>query len=213
MKYLLTFLEGLASFISPCILPLVPIYISYFMGADETSSKTKKAFINSLFFVLGSSLIFILMALLASTLGIWIAEYDFIIKVVFGFLLILLGFDYIGIIKIKIPNLSSNINYKLNNLNIFRSFIFGILFSISHTPCTGAFLAGALALITKEQDIFKGVLLMVLYSIGLGIPFIISVLLIEKAKNVFNFIKKHYKIIKIASGIILIVTGIYLIAC
>ena len=211
MEYLLTFLEGIASFISPCILPLVPIYISYFIGVDETKSKTKNALINSLSFVLGSSLIFILMAVLASSIGILVSENIFIIKVVFGFLLVLLGLDYIGIIKIKMPYISSNIKYNLNNLNVFKSFIFGILFSISHTPCTGVFLAGALALIAKEQNLVKGIVLMSIYSIGLGIPFIISALLIEKMKTIFNFIKKHYSIIKIISGIILIISGIYII--
>ncbi len=180
------------------------------MGADEDDSKTKRAFLNSIFFVLGSSLIFILMAILASSFGVWFSEYIYIVKVVFGFLLVLLGLDYIGIIRVKLPNISSNLSFNAHNLYIFKSFCFGMFFSVSHTPCTGAFLAGALALIAKEQELVKGIFLMILYSIGLGIPFIISALLIEKAKKLFNFIKKHYLIIKIISGIILIITGIYI---
>ena len=96
-------------------------------------------------------------------------------------------------------------------MNIFRSFLFGILFSISHAPCVGAFLSSALMLIVKEQDIIKGLILMSLYSIGLGIPFILSALLIEKSKVVFNFIKKHYNVVKAISGALLIISGIYLI--
>ena len=89
--------------------------------------------------------------------------------------------------------------------------LFGILFSISWTPCIGTFLSSALLLIAKEQDILKGIILMLLYSIGLGIPFIISAILIEKLKNVFDFIKKHYDVIKRISGVILIIAGIYMI--
>ena len=85
--------------------------------------------------------------------------------------------------------------------------LFGILFSISWTPCIGTFLSSALLLIAKEQDIFKGIIMMLLYSIGLGIPFIISAILIEKLKNVFDFIKKHYDVIKRISGVILIIEG------
>ena len=89
--------------------------------------------------------------------------------------------------------------------------VFGILFSISWTPCIGTFLSSALLLIAKQQDMMKGILLMIVYSIGLGIPFIVSVVLIEKLKEMFNFIKKHYNIIKKISGIILIIMGIYMI--
>lgn len=210
MEYLLTFLEGFASFISPCILPLVPVYVSYFMGSPG-ENKTSKTLINSIFFVLGSSIIFILLAVLASTFGIWVAENIKIIKTTFAILLVFLGLDYIGIIRIKWPIINSKSSFDAKDLNILKSFIFGIFFSISHTPCTGAFLASAILLIVKEQSIAKGISLMMLYALGLGIPFIISALLIEKMKVIFNFIKKHYFVFKIISGVILIITGIYLL--
>ncbi len=99
---------------------------------------------------------------------------------------------------------------KNKNLNFFKAMIFGILFSISWTPCIGTFLSSALLLIAKEQELVKGILLMLLYSIGLGIPFIISVVLIEKLKEVFDFIKKNYKKVKVVSGLILVGMGIYM---
>ena len=210
MEYLLTFLEGFASFISPCILPLVPVYISYFMGS-QAENKISKTLINSIFFVLGSSIIFILLAVLASTFGILVAENIKIIKTTFAILLIFLGLDYIGIIRIKWPIISSKLSFDTRDLNILKSFVFGIFFSISHTPCTGAFLASAILLIVKEQNLAKGVFLMSLYALGLGLPFIISALIIEKMKTIFNFIKKHYLVFKIISGVILIVTGLYLL--
>ncbi len=211
MNYFLTFLEGFVSFISPCILPLVPIYISYFMGKKSDEQKKFTTLINACSFVLGFSLVFILMAVLASSLGIWLTENILYFKIAFGIILVLLGLDYAGIIKIKMPLISSNLQFDSSNLNSVKSFLFGIFFSISHAPCTGVFLASALALIAKEQDVLKGIILMIIYSIGIGIPFILSAVLIDKAKTLFNFIKKHYNVIKIISGVLLIIAGIYIL--
>ena len=100
---------------------------------------------------------------------------------------------------------------KIKKFNFFKAILFGIIFSVSWTPCIGTFLSSALMLIAKEQDIIKGILLMLVYSVGMGIPFIISAALIEKLKEVFNFIKKNYKKIKFVSGLILIGMGIYML--
>ena len=159
----------------------------------------------------GLSLIFILMAIFASTIGIFISQHIKYLKIIFGILVIILGLSYLEIIKINIFKNFSNLKFDVSKMNVFRSFIFGILFSISHAPCVGAFLSSALMLITKEQDLLKGIILMSLYSIGLGIPFIISALIIDKAKELFNFIKKHYGVVKVISGILLILSGLYLI--
>lgn len=208
MEYLLTFLEGLASFISPCLLPMLPIYISYFMGEEETGKK--KAVINSIGFVLGFTLVFLSLSIFASTIGHFISGYTKYIKIIFGIIIIILGLNYMEILKLKFLNKTKGINMKNKNLNFVKACLFGILFSISWTPCIGTFLSSALLLIAKEQDILKGIILMLIYSVGLGIPFIISVLLIEKLKEVFDFIKKNYKKVKIISGLILIAMGIYM---
>lgn len=208
MEYLLTFLEGLASFISPCLLPMLPIYISYFMGEEETGKK--KAVINSIGFVLGFTLVFLSLSIFASTIGHFISGYTKYIKIIFGIIIIILGLNYMEILKLKFLNKTKGINMKNKNLNFVKACLFGILFSISWTPCIGTFLSSALLLIAKEQDVLKGIVLMLIYSIGLGIPFIISVLLIEKLKEVFDFIKKNYKKVKIISGLILIAMGIYM---
>ena len=115
------------------------------------------------------------------------------------------------LLKLKFLNKTSAIKVNVKKLNFVKSMMFGIVFSISWTPCIGSFLSSALLLIAKQQDILKGIVLMLLYSIGLGIPFVISVVLIEKLKSAFNFIKRHYDKIKIISGIILIGMGIYII--
>ena len=209
MNYLMTFLEGFASFISPCILPLIPMYISYFSGSEKDNAK--KTLLNAIMFCVGFTIIFILMAVFASSLGALINNYISIIKVFFGIICIIWGLLYMDILKFKLFSKSLNIKFDVTNLNIFRSFIFGMLFSVSHAPCTGMFLGAALMLITKEQDMLQGILLMLTYSIGIAIPFIISALLIQKMKVLFDFIKKHFKVIKIIAGILLILTGIYLI--
>lgn len=208
MEYLLTFVEGLASFISPCLLPMLPIYISYFMGEEENSKK--KALINSIGFVLGFTFVFLVLSIFASTAGYFINRYTKYIKIVFGIIIIILGFNYMDILKLKFLNKTKGIQMKNKKLNFFKAMLFGILFSISWTPCIGTFLSSALLLIAKEQELIKGIVLMLLYSIGLGIPFIISVVLIEKLKEVFDFIKKNYKKVKIISGLILIFMGIYM---
>ena len=209
MEYLLTFLEGLASFISPCLLPMLPIYISYFMGEEEKGKK--KAVLNSFAFVLGFTLVFLTLSIFANVAGNIISRYIRNIKIVFGIIIIILGFNYMEILKLKFLNKTKGIKIKDKNLNFFKAMTFGILFSISWTPCIGTFLASALFLIAKEQELVKGILLMILYSIGLGIPFIISAILIEKLKEVFDFIKKNYKKVKIISGLILIIMGLYMI--
>ena len=209
MDYILTFLEGIASFISPCLLPMVPIYISYFIGEDDNNSK--KAILNSVGFVLGFTTIFILFSIFASQLGAVLSNSIRYIKIFFGILIILLGLNYMGLLKIGFLNKSNIKKMDTKNFNFFKAMLFGILFSISWTPCIGTFLSSALLLIAKEQDIFKGIIMMLLYSVGLGIPFIISAILIEKLKSVFDFIKKHYDVIKRISGVILIIAGIYMI--
>ena len=183
MDYILTFLEGIASFISPCLLPMVPIYISYFIGEDDNNNK--KAILNSVGFVLGFTTVFLILSIFASQLG--------------------------AVLNIKFLNKSKSKNMNIKNFNFIKAILFGILFSISWTPCIGTFLSSALLLIAREQDMLKGIILMLLYSIGLGIPFIISAILIEKLKNVFDFIKKHYDVIKKISGVILIGAGAYMI--
>jgi len=208
MDYILIFLEGIASFISPCLLPMVPIYISYFIG--ENNNNNKKAILNSVGFVLGFTTVFLILSIFASSLGAILSSNIRYIKIFFGIVIILFGLNYMGVLNIGFLNKTKVKNIDTKNFNFFKAVLFGILFSISWTPCIGTFLSSALLLIAKGQDIFKGIVMMLIYSIGLGIPFIISAILIEKLKKVFDFIKKHYDVIKKISGVILIVAGIYM---
>ena len=208
MEYLFTFIEGIVSFISPCLLPMIPIYVSYFAGKDNKN--LAKTILNAISFVLGFTTIFILLAVFASKIGIVISENIKYIKIFFGVIIIILGLNYMEIINIKFLNKTNIKKANVQNLNFIKSFIFGILFSISWTPCVGAFLSSALLMVAKQQEMLKGIVLMLIYSVGLGIPFIISAILIDKLKDVFNFIKKNYNIVRKISGIILILMGIYM---
>ena len=208
MEYFLTFIEGIASFISPCILPLIPLYISYFAGSNSKKSNLVK---NSIAFVMGFSVIFVLIAIAVNSIGILISPYIKYLKILFGLLIIILGLSYMELIKFNMFIKFKKFNFQINELNFVKSFIFGMLFSISISPCVGTFLASALLLIATKSNIIKGIILILLYCLGLGVPFIISSILIDKLKSVFNIIKENYRVIKIISGFILIGMGIYLI--
>ena len=209
MDYILTFLEGIASFISPCLLPMIPIYISYFIGEDNNNNK--KAIFNSVGFVLGFTTVFLILSIFASQLGVVLSNNIRYLKILFGIVIILFGLNYMGVLKIGFLNKSRIKNVDTRNFNFFKAMVFGILFSVSWTPCIGTFLSSALLLIAREQEMLKGIIMMLLYSLGLGIPFVISAILIEKLKKVFDFIKRHYDVIKIISAVILIIAGIYMI--
>lgn len=206
--YILTFIEGFVAFLSPCILPMIPIYISYFAG---TKPSKKNTIINSIAFVIGFSIIYITFALAVNRLSNYLLGNTKYIKIIFGLIIILLGLNYTDIIKIKIFNNFKTFKMKLSNLNFIKSLFFGMIFSITITPCVGTFLASALLYIANETDIIKGFILILLYCMGLGIPFIISAMLIDSIKIYFGFIKKNFKLIRIISGLILVCMGLYLI--
>ena len=198
MEYIITFIEGIASFISPCILPIIPVYISYFATNN-----------NSLGFVSGFSIIFILLGIFAGTFGALVHKYSNYINIILGLFLIIIGLNYVGIIFLKMLNKTKEINQKENNLTFITSILFGVIFSLSWTPCVGAFLSSALILAGQAGSVIKGGLLLLLYSLGLAIPFIITTIFMERIKGTFNFIKRHYNIINKLAGSILILSGLY----
>lgn len=206
MEYIITFIEGIASFISPCVLPVIPIYISYF--ATESKSM-KKSVINSFGFICGFSIIFILLGVFAGTFGKFVHHYTSYINIIFGLFLIAVGLNYIGVIFIKFLNKTKGSNQDKRNLTFITSVLFGIIFSLSWTPCVGAFLSSALIMASTTGSVLKGASLLLIYSLGLAIPFIITTLFLEKMKKTFDFIKKHYNIINKICGSILVLSGLW----
>ena len=205
MQYFISFLEGIITFISPCLLPMLPVYVSYFAGGEER--KTAKTLRNALGFVLGFTILFTLMGALAGTLGGFLKAHSRAVNIVTGLLVIFFGLGIIGVLKLGFFK-GINKSPVKKDLGFFSALLFGMIFSVGWTPCVGAFLGSALMMAAGEGSSASGVIMLLLYSLGLGIPFIISALLIDKLKGAFRFIKKHYKVINIVSGSLLILTGV-----
>ena len=206
MEFVITFLEGFISFISPCMLPMLPLYISYFAGGAD---KKHKVFLRAFSFILGFTVVFSLLGLFAGTLGAFLKEYKTVVNIVGGLLIVVFGLSYLEVIKL--PFFKGMQSGRTAN-TVVSAFLFGIIYSVSLTPCIGAFLGSALALAGTSGTAVKGVLLLVTYSLGLGAPFLLSALLIEKLNTAFTFIKKHYRVINIVCGCFPILVGI-LMAC
>ena len=205
MHYLLLFLEGIISFISPCHLPLLPLYISFFAAGETNRQKT---FINSLGFVIGFTLIFVILGAFAGTLGSLLHDYSFTFNIITGLIVIVFGLNFLGVINITFLNRTKQITANTKDLNFFSAVLFGIIFSIGWTPCTGAFLGSALMKAAQSGGAVHGILMLLIFSLGMGIPFMASALLIDRLKGTFDFIKQNYKVINIVSGSLLIITGI-----
>ena len=205
MQYFISFLEGIITFISPCLLPMLPIYISYFAGGN--TKNTKKTLTGALGFVLGFTLVFISLGALAGTIGSFLIKYQTAVNIISGLIVIIFGLNYLGIFKLNIFQ-GSKKSFNTDNLNFFSCVLFGIIFSIGWTPCVGAFLGSALMMASQQGKTITGMLMLLAYSLGLGIPFILSAVLIQKLKTTFDFIKRNYSIINTVSGILLIVVGI-----
>ena len=205
MQYVISFLEGIITFISPCLLPMLPIYISYFAGGNEQRS-SKKTLKNAIGFVLGFTLIFVLLGALAGTVGSFLKNYQMVLNIVTGAIVVFFGLNFLGIFKLSIFKGMKRFNTG-RELGFFSTMLFGIIFSIGWTPCVGAFLGSALMLASQQGETLTGVMMLLAYSLGLGIPFVVSAMLIDRLKTAFNFIKKHYNVINKVCGSILIVVG------
>ena len=205
MQYLFLFIEGFLTFISPCLLPMLPIYVSYFAGGgNRSTSKTLKS---ALGFVTGFTIIFVALGALAGVLGGFLREYRTIVNIVLGLIVIVFGLSFLGVFNLSFFK-GSNKNFKTENMGFFSAFLFGVIFSIGWTPCVGAFLGTALSLAAQQAHVVEGMIMLLIYSLGLAIPFIVSALLIDYLKNAFNWIKKHYNVINIVCGGLLVVVGI-----
>lgn len=205
MQYLIAFLEGIITFISPCLLPMLPIYISYFAGGGERT--TKKTLLGSLGFVTGFTLVFAAMGALAGTLGSFLRTYEKWVNLVSGVLVILFGLNYLGVFKLKLFH--GGCRTQGNRApGFFSALLLGAVFSVGWTPCVGAFLGAALALASQQGHILEGMAMLLSYSLGLGIPFILSAVAIDYLKSAFDWIKTHYRLINILSGSFLILVGL-----
>lgn len=205
MQYIISFLEGIITFISPCLLPMLPVYVSYFAGGGQR--ETKRTILNAVGFVLGFTVVFITMGALAGTVGAFLMEYSTVVNIILGGIVVVFGLNYTGVLKINIFS-GGGISTSVKNMGFTSSVVFGAVFSIGWTPCVGVFLGSALALASQQAHILEGMLMLFAYSMGLGIPFIISAVLIDSLKGTFNWIKRNYNIINKICGVFLIAVGV-----
>ena len=209
----LAFFAGLLSFLSPCVLPLIPGYISYISGQNlnELADNKKNVLLKSIFFSLGFSFVFIIFGATASLLGKVFITYSNELRIIAGLIIILFSLQFIGIIKLNILNKEKKYYTKRFNNNLFFPILVGAAFGFGWTPCIGPVLGSILALAAVEETFYKSILLLIFYSLGLAIPFILSGYLIQRFLIFSKNFKKNINLVSKTGGIILLITGILIL--
>ena len=212
---MVAFISGLLSFFSPCILPLVPSYLIFISGItfdDYTGLQSEKyrkiVLIHSLAFIAGFSFVFVALGISSSALGRLLSNYQVYVMRIGGFILIILGLYYLDVIRMPFLNREKVFHLKEKPVGLFGSFIIGITFSLGWTPCVGPALSSILIIASTTENIWEGIYLLGLYSLGLAIPFLISALLFDQ---LFGLLKKYSSIVKYSMkflGVLFIVIGI-----
>jgi cytochrome c-type biogenesis protein len=212
IELFIAFGAGLISFLSPCVLPLIPGYISFISGAslNELLAKKKINLIPLILFTLGFSFVFIMFGAAASYLGQVLLQNSQTLRVIAGLVIIIFSLQLIGIINISFLNFEKKVYTKKNN-NIWFSFIVGMAFGFGWTPCIGPILGSILALASTEETIFKAIILLSFYSLGLAIPFILSGYLMQRFMMFSKNFRKNINLVLKIGGVILLITGILIL--
>ena len=210
LNLLVAFSAGFISFLSPCVLPLIPGYISYISGRalDEIIKDNKSVLLKTIFFSIGFSIVFISFGITASFIGKLLISYSNQLRIIAGIIIILFSLQFIGLINLKILNSETRFFTKNYNDNLIFPIIVGVAFGFGWTPCIGPVLGSILALAAIEENISKGILLLSFYSLGLAIPFIISGILIDKFLFFSKSFRKYISTVTKVGGAILLLTGI-----
>ena len=212
IELLIAFGAGLISFLSPCVLPLIPGYISYISGAslDELLANKKINLVPLILFTLGFSFVFIIFGAAASYLGQVLLQNSETLRIIAGLIIIIFSLQLIGIININFLNFEKKI-YTKKNKNIWFSFVIGMAFGFGWTPCIGPILGSILALASTEETVFKAIILLSFYSLGLAIPFILSGYLMQKFLMFSKNFKKNINLVTKGGGVILLITGVLIL--
>lgn len=218
ISWIIAFLAGVISFLSPCVLPLIPGYVSMVskmsfeeLTGGDTEGKTSRILVPSLLFVLGFSFVFVTLGASASFLGTFIHENKVLLLRISGVIIILFGLFSMDLIRIPQLYRERRLNIGGGNLGLFGIFLLGIAFGFGWTPCVGPILASILLYASTAEGAGKGAALLFVYSIGLGLPFILTGLALSKALTAFGWIKRNYGIYKILVGGTLIIVGLLMV--
>lgn len=204
MQYVIAFLEGVVTFLSPCLLPMLPVYLSYFAAGGLRT--TRRTLAGALGFVAGFTAVFVALGALAGTLGGLLRQYQTLVNLVCGGVVILFGLNFLGVLHLDLFHGSAA--RAPQGGGFWQSAVFGAVFSVGWTPCVGAFLGSALMLASQQGHVLQGMGMLLVYSLGLGVPFILSAVLIDSLRSALDWVKQHYKLINGISGGLLILTGI-----
>lgn len=218
ISYAGAFIAGLLSFLSPCVLPLIPSYITYITGLSFADLQAehpshivrKKAIFHSIAFILGFTCVFVLLGASATFVGTFLHQHTMLIRKIGGILIILFGIHVTGLVPFKILMGEKRLTIKHKPAGYIGSFVVGIIFAAGWTPCIGPILAAILTLAATEENVSEGIILLLLYSLGLGIPFLLSSLAMHQFLAIFNRFKKYIRTFEIITGLFLIVVGILL---
>ena len=212
ISILLAFSAGLLSFLSPCVLPLVPAYVSYLTGSSIEELKDDKTKLFTLYrsfgFVLGFSIIFILMGISITSLGKLLTTHKDLFRKIGGIIIIVFGMHTLGVFKVKLFYREKRFLYFDKIKGPFSSVIMGMAFAAGWTPCIGPILSSILIYATSMDSIGKGVLLLTMYSLGLAVPFILTAIAIESFTKQFRKLSKYLPIISTVSGVLMIIMGV-----
>jgi cytochrome c-type biogenesis protein len=218
--FLAAFVAGVLSFISPCVLPLIPGYLSYISGltldemqgtgetAMSLSAARRRVLAASIFFILGFSFVFICFGAAASLLGQYMLEHQRLLAKVAAVIVIVFGLHTMGVLRIGWLYSEKRVQVERKPTTLFGAFFVGLAFAFGWTPCIGPILGGILAIAGTQATVGQGVQLLAVYSAGLGLPFLLTALAINQFFTVFKRIRKHYHLIEIVSGLLLVVIGV-----
>lgn len=209
---IIVFIQGIISFLSPCVLPLIPVYIAYLAGNMEVSGAKRKntLLINSIAFIAGFTVIFILMGATAGMIGAFLTRHNEIIRKIGAIVIIILGIHQTGIINIKFLNYEKRADASIGNTapKVTKSLLIGMAFSFGWTPCIGPILSSVLILAGNQATVVRGAFLLFIYSMGMAIPFFIITFILGTASSRMKSMYRYMDTIKFISGILLIVLGI-----
>ena len=199
------FSEGILAFVSPCMLPMLPVYLMYL--AAETENGKRASVVNTIGFVAGFTVVFMAMGATATSLGTLLFEYRPILMRAAGVVIMIFGLHFLGVFNIPFLDVEKKLDVKIKRRGFVGALLFGGAFSLGWTPCLGPFLGSALMLAAAKGTVGEGVLGLFVFSMGLGIPYILAALFFTRIKGIFQWLRRHGKTIKKVSGAILVIAG------